>query len=67
MSRNRKAYIICQKCGSDEMYFKIDENPIQWEGEPYNCGVDLCCTNCGELTSIEEWNEYNPVEERYYK
>ena len=49
----QKAYIICQKCGSDEMEFIID--PPDQE----SCGVYLSCHNCAELTSVEEWNEFN--------
>lgn len=49
----QKAYIICQKCGSDEMEFIID--PPDQE----SCGVYLSCHNCSELTSVEEWNEFN--------
>ncbi len=52
----QKAYIICQKCGSDEMEFLID--PPEQE----SCGVYLTCHNCAELTSVEEWNEFNDTQ-----
>lgn len=28
-----------------------------------SCGVDILCMDCGELTSVEEWNEFNPQKE----
>lgn len=52
----QKVYIICQKCGSDEMEFLID--PPDQE----SCGVYLTCYNCSELTSVEEWNEFNDTQ-----
>lgn len=54
----KKAHIICAKCGSDNVYFDIDEGETP-EGEEYNSNVSICCNNCAELTGIEEWNEFN--------
>lgn len=50
----KKAHIICAKCGSDDMHFEMIK-------EPYECPtVYLSCGNCSELTSTDEWNEFNP-------
>jgi len=46
-------YIICKKCGSDEMYFK-------GSGEyDENSGLDIIlqCRNCSELNGIEDYWE----------
>lgn len=51
----RSAHIICGKCGSTNVYFRIEDPCTISEME--HCGVDLVCDNCGELTGIEELNE----------
>lgn len=45
-----KAHIICAKCGSNNIYFKYFEHDRIYM---------LSCNNCGELTGLEEWNEFN--------
>lgn len=52
----KKVHIICAKCGSTNVYFDIDEPSEE------DCGVSICCDDCGELTGIEEWNEFNGAE-----
>lgn len=52
----KKVHIICAKCGSDEMTFRISERT------DHDCGVSLSCKCCGELTAVEEWAEANQVE-----
>lgn len=50
-----KVYIICRKCGSDEIDFHIsNECPDDPTGF-----VSMVCSDCGELTSIGEWAEFN--------
>ncbi len=51
----KKVHIICAKCGSDDIAFKIE--PPNENDE--NCGVYITCQDCGELTGVEEWNEFN--------
>ena len=45
-------HVICGKCGSLKIFPKI-EKPHE-EG----CGVYFSCSNCSELTSIEEIDEW---------
>lgn len=40
-----KVHIICAKCGSTDI--SIDPDCFR-------------CRNCGELTGLSEWNEFNP-------
>ena len=47
----KRVYIICAKCGSDRMIFEIDDPNDE------ACGVYITCLDCGELTSVEAWNE----------
>ena len=54
-----KVHIICAKCGSDDVKFKIDIPESKEEREECGCGVYISCCNCAELTSVEEWNEFN--------
>lgn len=49
----KSVYIICAKCGSDDVKFKIHEP----NDHNIRAGVYLFCTECGELTSVEEINE----------
>lgn len=51
-----KVYMICAKCGSDEMHFKIEKPEYPEDGE---IGVCIICENCAELTGVDEWNEFN--------
>jgi protein-arginine kinase activator protein McsA len=48
-----KAHIICAKCGSDEMHFRIEKQTHD------DIGTCLICENCAELTGLDEWNEFN--------
>lgn len=50
----RLVNITCAKCDSDKVFFCI-RGPLS-NG---NTGVSVKCNNCGELTSVEEWNEHN--------
>lgn len=50
-------YIICAKCGSNKVTFKLD-TPVKPEGEDWQRGVSISCFDCGELTSPEEYNEW---------
>ena len=59
----RSAHIICGKCGSTEVHFRIQEPCTLPEME--DCGVALICSNCGELTGIEELNEQLAEEQGY--
>ncbi|MDK9790650.1 hypothetical protein [Vibrio sp. D431a] len=52
----KKAHLICAKCGDDE-YIKFKY--IAPSTEDCGTGVFISCGNCGELTSVEEWNEFN--------
>jgi ribosomal protein L37E len=47
----KSVHIICAKCGSTDMKFKIERKLGEY------CGVDLICNDCGERTSVEEINE----------
>ena len=49
----KKVHIICEKCGSDDMEFTYINNDDIFP-DAY-----LKCNCCGELTSIDEWNEFN--------
>jgi len=50
----KSIYLICAKCGSDHMRFRIEHlNLVDDE----SCGVDIICEECGELTSVEAHNE----------
>ena len=50
-----KVYIICRKCGSDDIKFIIDDpcpdDPLGF--------VSISCNDCSELTAINEWAEFN--------
>lgn len=52
---SRKVHIICGKCGSLALNFVINE---PCPDDPQNV-VSLRCENCGELTGIQEWSEWN--------
>lgn len=60
-----KVHMICAKCGSDEMYFDIEkrENHVYYDPDD-GVGVFIVCTNCSELTGVEEWNEFNGQQHR---
>jgi len=47
----KSVHIICAKCGSTDVKFAIERTLGEY------CGVDLCCGDCGERTSVEEINE----------
>jgi protein-arginine kinase activator protein McsA len=49
-----KLHIICAKCGSDDIHFQIIDRDVDELS-----GVYIICENCSELTSVEEWNEFN--------
>lgn len=49
----KKAYIICEKCGSNSVVFKFEPSSSE------SCGVSLFCRCCAESTDVEEWNEFN--------
>jgi uncharacterized Zn finger protein len=53
----KSLYIICAKCGSDEIRFNLDK-PVKPEGEDWDRGVSIRCQDCGELTSPEEYNDW---------
>lgn len=47
-------HLICGKCGSLDIMFRIDKPDEE------SCGVVIVCKNCSELTSVEcinEWKE----------
>ena len=46
-------YIICKKCGSDEMYFHSTGKAYNHDEEGLD--VTLHCNNCGELNSIGDY------------
>lgn len=54
----KKVHIICQKCGSNEMEFKFDKPSKE------DSGVSISCLCCGELTGVEEWNEFNKKKDK---
>lgn len=43
-------YLICKKCGSDEMYFKKIE-----KDDDTITDICICCDNCGELSGIDDY------------
>ena len=47
----KSIHLICAKCGSDEVVFKITKPTEE------DCGVYTKCLNCGELDSVEHHNE----------
>lgn len=51
-----KVHIICAKCGSDDIHFRIEKPTYPEDGE---IGVSIICEDCGELTGVDEWNEFN--------
>ncbi|ELP6119241.1 hypothetical protein QTV43_000381 [Vibrio vulnificus] len=51
-----KAHIICAKCGEGE---QIGFTYRGRHSADCGTGVYIKCDNCGELTSVEEWNEFN--------
>lgn len=53
----KKLHIICEKCGSDSICIEIKQQDTHDE----DCGVYFSCKSCAENTSVEEWNEYNPL------
>ncbi|MGR5555951.1 hypothetical protein ACQKQC_06575 [Vibrio fortis] len=52
----KKAHIICAKCGEGE---NIGFTYGGRNSADCGTGVNIQCGNCGELTSVEEWNEFN--------
>lgn len=48
---NPHFYVICKKCGSDEMHFEGDGKMDE------DCGLQifLVCDSCGELNGIDEY------------
>jgi hypothetical protein len=49
---NPNFYLICKKCGSDEMFFKkIELDPTN----PDDTGVCVCCDDCGELNPLNDY------------
>lgn len=52
---SKKLHIICEKCGSPEVRFVINEPCAD---DPLNV-ASVSCMDCGELTGIAEWSEFN--------
>ncbi len=44
-------YVICKKCGSDEMYFKGSGEFVKGGG----IELDLVCNNCNQSNEIDEF------------
>lgn len=57
ISNMKSVYIICAKCGSDDMLF-INQELEPEEKEDCGSGICITCNECGTMTSIEEYNEY---------
>ena len=53
----KPVHIICGKCGSDEVKFKIG-TPMYMEGEGWDNNVYLVCPNWSGLTSPEEIHQW---------
>lgn len=51
----KKVHIICAKCGSAEVNFKLN---VPCPDNPQNL-VSISCSACGELTGVVEWSEFN--------
>lgn len=49
---NPHFYLICKKCGSDEMYFLESEKDD--EGKTSIC---IYCCDCGELNGINDYTK----------
>lgn len=52
---SKKLHLICENCGSTEVCFIINEPSVN---DPLNV-ASIRCTDCGELTGIAEWSEFN--------
>ena len=49
-------HVICGKCGSLDVRFRINERPPVEDN--CGCGVYIVCANCSELTGIETINDW---------
>jgi len=58
---SKKVHMICAKCGDNEnMFFKFNTPLVEHlEGEEPQVNIFIKCDNCGELTGLTEWNEFN--------
>ena len=55
----RSVYIICAKCGSDDILFINQEYTPEEQKDPdYGSGICMVCSDCSTMTSVEEFNEY---------
>lgn len=51
----KKLHIICAKCGSDEVDIELVDAT---EDAPQSV-MHFVCSNCKELTGVDEWAEFN--------
>jgi uncharacterized Zn finger protein len=51
----KKLHIICETCGSDDVKFVINEPCAD---ASLNV-ASVSCSDCGELTGIAEWSDFN--------
>lgn len=54
----KKVHIICATCGSDDVSFKASVL-TNTDYDDRDRGISIHCANCGELTGLNEWNEFN--------
>jgi len=56
---HNKVHMICAKCGSADMEFRWQGGLTNPSGRKFLQEPSINCCDCGELTSLEEWNESN--------